>query len=411
MSTTPSQLRRPTPHRIDSTRLPRIKAHFEKYVDNGRLPGFQVVVGHGGETVYETTYGQRDIEAKAPWTSDTIFRLYSNTKIVTAVAALMLWEEGAFEMRTPLHTYIPAFKTTQVYRVGSAAAPLLDPQMEPVRMWHLFSHTAGFSYGFLHANPVDAIYRNHGFEWGVPAGMNLEAVCNKLAELPLAFQPGAEWNYSMSIDVLGRVIEVCSGMPLDEFFRTRIFEPLGMVDTAFWCPEHKHDRLAALYAPLGPGRTAARLDAMGNPSKVEPSALLGGGGLVGTAHDYHQFLQLLANGGELNGVRLLSPTTISMMASNHLPGNADLTAYGRPLFAETSFDGVGFGLGVSVTLDPIAAKAPGSAGDYGWGGAASTWAMVDPVEDLTVFFATQLLPSSTWPIRSQIRPLLYQALL
>jgi CubicO group peptidase (beta-lactamase class C family) len=403
--------KRSTVHRLENARLPRIKAHFETYVDDGRLPGFQVVVGHGGETVYEATYGQRDMEAKTPWTNDTIFRLYSNTKIVTAVAALMLWEEGAFELRTPLHTYIPAFKDTPVYRVGSAAAPLLDPQMEPVRMWHLFSHTAGLSYGFLHANPVDAIYRNHGFEWGVPAGMNLEAVCNKLAELPLAFQPGAEWNYSMSIDVLGRVIEVCSGMPLDEFFRTRIFEPLGMTDTAFWCPENKHDRLAALYAPLGPGRTAARLDAMGTPAKTEPSAFLGGGGLVGTAHDYQQFLQLLANGGELNGVRLLSPTTVSMMASNHLPGNADLTNFGRPLFAETSFDGVGFGLGVSVTLDPIAAKVPGSTGDFGWGGAASTWAMIDPVEDLTVFFATQLLPSSAWPIRSQIRPLVYQALL
>jgi CubicO group peptidase (beta-lactamase class C family) len=161
---------------------------------------------------------------------------------------------------------------------------------------------------------------------------------------------------------------------------------------------------------MGPGRTAVRLDAMGNPAKVKPSALMGGGGLVGTASDYHRFLQMLSNGGSIDGVRLLSPTSIQMMASNHLPGNADLTAYGRPLFAETAFDGVGFGLGVSVTIDPVASKAPGSVGDYGWGGAASTWAMVDPVEDLTVFFATQLLPSSAWPIRSQIRPLVYQAL-
>ena len=402
---------RSTRHRFDSTRLARIDAHFQKFVDDGRLPGFQVIVGHGGEVAYETTYGCRDIEARTPWSADTIFRLYSNTKIVTAVAALMLWEEGAFELRTPLHTYIPAFKDTPVYKVGTAAAPITVPQLEPIRMWHLFSHTSGLSYGFLHANPVDAIYRNNGFEWGVPSGMNLEAVCNKLAELPLAFQPGAEWNYSMSTDVLGRVVEVCSGMALDEFFRTRIFEPLQMSDTAFWCPESKQDRLAALYAPVGPGRTAARLDAMGNPAKEPPAALLGGGGLVGTANDYHRFLQMLNNGGELNGVRLLSPTTIAMMASNHLPGNADLTAFGRPLFAETSFDGVGFGLAVSVTLDPVAAKVPGSAGDYGWGGAASTWALVDPVEDLTVFFATQLLPSSTWPIRSQIRPLLYQALI
>lgn len=401
---------RATPHRIDHRRLGRVGAHFEKYVDNGRLPGFQIVLGHGGEVVHNVTYGQRDIEAQTPWSPDTILRLYSNTKIVTAVAALMLWEEGSFELQTPLHTYIPAFKDTRVYKAGNASAPVTVPQLEPIRMWHLFSHTSGLSYGFLHANPVDAIYRNNGFEWGVPSGMDLEAVCNKLAELPLAFQPGAEWNYSMSTDVLGRVVELCSGMPLDEFFRTRIFEPLQMSDTGFWCPETKHDRLAALYAPLGPQRGAVRFDAMGNPAKQRPAALLGGGGLVGTAHDYHRFLQMLNNGGELNGVRLLSPSTISMMASNHLPGNVDLTTYGRPLFAETSFDGVGFGLAVSVTLDPILAKAPGSVGDYGWGGAASTWAMVDPVEDLTVFFATQLLPSSTWPIRSEIRPLLYQAL-
>ncbi len=401
---------RATRHHIDTARLGRVRNHFEKYVDDGRLPGFQVIVGHGGNVVYETTYGVRDIEAKTEWSSDTIFRLYSNTKILTAVAALMLWEEGAFELQTPLHTYIPAFRDTPVFRAGTAAAPVLEPQLDPIRMWHIFSHTSGLSYGFLHANPVDAIYRNNGFEWGTPAGMDLEAICNKLAELPLAFQPGREWNYSMSTDVLGRVVEVCSGMPLDEFFRTRIFEPLQMTDTAFWCPESKQDRLAALYAPLGPGRTAVRIDDMGNSAKQRPDALSGGGGLVGTAHDYHRFLQMLSNGGELDGVRLLSPTTIAVMASNHLPGNADLTAFGRQLFAETTFDGVGFGLAVSVTINPVATKVPGSVGDYGWGGAASTWALVDPVEDLTVFFATQLLPSSTWRIRSQLRPLVYQAL-
>ena len=237
---------RQTRHRIDPTRLARIEKHFAKYVNDGRLPGFQVIVGHGGHVVYEATNGQRDLEAGTPWSSDTIFRLYSNTKIVTAIAALMLWEEGAFELRTPLHTFIPAFKDTPVYKVGNATSPITVPQLDPIRMWQLFSHTSGLTYGFLHANPVDAIYRNNGFEWGTPAGMNGEAVCNKLAELPLAFQPGSEWNYGMSTDVLGRVVEICSGMGLDEFFRTRIFEPLDLADTGFFCPADCHDRLAAL---------------------------------------------------------------------------------------------------------------------------------------------------------------------
>ena len=403
--------KRPTRHRFDDQRIRRLEQHFARYVDDGRLPGFQVLVGHGGELAYEATYGQRDVETATPWSTDTIFRLYSNTKIVTSVAALMLWEQGAFELRTPVHHFIPAFKDTPVYKVGNASSPITVPQMEPMRMWHLFSHTSGLTYGFLHANPVDAIYRNNGFEWGTPPGLDLAGVCDKLATLPLAFQPGTEWNYSMSIDVLGRIIEICSGMPLDEFFRTHIFAPLSMADTNFWCPPEKQDRLAALYAPLGPNRTAVRFDAMGAPAKTQPDVLLGGGGLVGSAHDYFKFLLALSGQGEFNDVRLLAPKTVEMMRSNHLPGNANLDTFGRPLFAETSFDGVGFGLGVSVTTNTVASKAPGSVGDFGWGGAASTWAMIDPVEDLTVFFATQLLPSSTWPIRSEIRPLIYQALL
>jgi CubicO group peptidase (beta-lactamase class C family) len=282
--------------------------------------------------------------------------------------------------------------------------------MEPVRIWHLLTHTSGLSYGFHYAHPVDAIYRNAGYEWGSPPGKDLAACCDEFATFPLLFQPGTEWNYGVSTDVLGRVVEVVSGQSLDEFFRTRIFEPLGMSDTAFFAPEKDHHRLAALYFPEPGSLRAVRLDALGDLSKTPPALLSGGGGLVGTAADYHRFTQMLLHEGELEGVRLLGTRTVRYMAQNHLPGGADLEAFGRPLFAETTFDGVGFGLGFSVVDDPLKGKVLSSAGDYGWGGAASTAFWVDPAEELTCLFLTQLLPSSTHPIRPQLKQLVYQAL-
>jgi CubicO group peptidase (beta-lactamase class C family) len=259
------------------------------------------------------------------------------------------------------------------------------------------------------AHPVDEMYRRCGFEWGTPAG-SLADTCDRLAELPLLFQPGTEWNYSMSIDVLGRVIEVISGQRLDEFIRDQVLNPLGMHDTTWYVPEVDAGRLAHLYGAHPQHGTAIPLDAAAAAALVEPDKHMGGGGLVGTAGDYHRFTQMLLNAGALDGVRVLAPRTVRTMASNHLPGGADLTSFGRPLFSETAFDGVGFGLGVSVTLDPIAAKVPGSPGDFAWGGAASTAFWVDPAEGLTAMFFTQLLPSSTHPIRSQLKQLVYQAL-
>jgi CubicO group peptidase (beta-lactamase class C family) len=306
---------------------------------------------------------------------------------------------------------VPPFADTRVWRSGSVTNPVTEPRTEEMCIWHLFSHTAGLTYGFLYAHPVDELYRRAGFEWGSPPGEDLAQLCERWAALPLLFQPGREWNYSVATDVLGRVVEVASGQRLDEFFLQRIFEPLGMADTCFFVPEDQQHRLAALYIPTPGTRKALRSDAMGDAARTAPTFLSGGGGLVSTAADYHRFVQLLANGGELDGVRLLSPRTVRFMASNHLPGGVDLTAYGRPLFAETTFDGVGFGLGVSVTIDPVAAKVPGSVGDFGWGGAASTNFVVDPVEDLTYMFFTQLLPSSTHPVRSQLRQLVHQALI
>jgi CubicO group peptidase (beta-lactamase class C family) len=394
---------------FDPERLGRLTRRLGRYVDDGLLPGFQVVVAREGRVCLHATVGHRDVDAGLPVEPDTIFRVYSMTKPITAVAALMLWEEGAFELKDPVAGVLPAFGDLRVFRSGSLTNPTLEGLTEPMRLWHLFTHTAGLTYGFLNAHPVDAMYRQGGFEWGVPEG-DLAAVCDQLATFPLLFQPGSEWNYSMSIDVLGRVVEVLSGETLDAFLRRRLFEPLGMHDTGFSVPEADHHRLAALYTPAPGTKALVRNRAMAAAALTPPAAFLGGGGLVSTAHDYHRFAQCLARGGALDGVRVLGPRTVEMMASNHLPGDVDLTAYGRPLFAETAFDGVGFGLGVSVTLDPVKAKVPGSPGDFGWGGAASTWFMVDPVEDLTVVFLTQLLPSSTHPLRSQLKLLVHQAI-
>jgi CubicO group peptidase (beta-lactamase class C family) len=277
-------------------------------------------------------------------------------------------------------------------------------------LWHLLTHTSGLTYGFLYAHPVDELYRRAGFEWGTPAGADLDAVCERLAGLPLLFQPGREWNYSMSSDVLGRVVEVISGQPLDAFLREQIFQPLGMADTGFSVPAGEQHRLAALYTPAPGDGTATRIDALGAAALSPPACLSGGGGLVSTLADYHRFTQMLLNEGELDGVRLLGSRTVEYLACNHLPGDVDLSTFGRPLFAETAFVGVGFGLGVAVVLDPVRAKVPGSAGEFHWGGAASTAFWVDPVEEITAIFLTQLLPSSTYPLRSQLRQLVYQAL-
>ncbi|MFZ4720393.1 MAG: serine hydrolase domain-containing protein [Ilumatobacteraceae bacterium] len=396
---------------MSAERLDRIDRHFRTYVDDGRLPGWQIVVARRGEVVHHSCHGHRDIEAGLPVTDDTIWRIFSMTKPITAVLALQLWEEGAFELNDPVAKYIPAFKDTKVWRAGSVTNPVLDPQTETMKVWQLFAHTAGLTYGFMYNHPVDELYRRAGFEWGVPKDHDLAGVCDALAGLPLLFQPGSEWSYSMGLDVLGRVLEVVSGQPLDELLRCRLLEPLGMHDTTWHVPDEQHDRLARLYGAHPATRLAMKLDMMGDAAKVPPPAFLGGGGLQSTAHDYQRFVQMLVRGGELDGVRILSPRTVRYMASNHLPGNADLTAFGRPLFSETAFDGVGFGLGVSVTLDPVKGRVPGNAGEFAWGGAASTAFWVDPVDDLTVTFFTQLLPSSTHPLRSQLKQMVYQAML
>jgi CubicO group peptidase (beta-lactamase class C family) len=396
---------------LDGRRLDRIGRHFDSYVDDGRLPGWLAVVARGGRVAYVGLGGRRDVEADLAVEEGTIWRIYSMTKPITSVAAMMLWEEGAFELKDPVANWIPSFADCRVWSGGSDQKPVTVPATEPVRVWHLLTHTSGLTYGFHRAHPLDAMYRAAGYEWGQPQGVDLEAACDAWARLPLLFQPGDEWNYGVSTDVLGRLVEVISGMSLDQFLRRRIFEPLGMDDTAFWVEDGSRGDLAALYVPSPTDGRAVRYDRMGTAALRRPEVLSGGGGLVSTAADYHRFATFLLRGGELDGVRLLGPRTVARMASNHLPGHVDLEFYGRPLFAETTFDGVGFGLGFSVCLDPVAPLTAMSAGEYGWGGAASTAFWVDPALDMTVLFFTQLLPSSTHPIRSQLHQLVHQAVM
>lgn len=398
----------PAKHGFDPQRLARIDAHFQRYVDDGRLPGWQVLVARHGEVVHASSAGWRDSGRSVPWGDDAVVRLFSMTKPLTSVAAMMLYEQGAFELKDPVSRFIPAFAESRVYRTGSAQRPITEPAVEPMRIWHLLTHTSGLTYGFHHSHVTDALYRAGGYDWGSPAGLDLAAHCDAWAALPLAFQPGREWLYGHSTDVLGRVVEVASGMPLDAFFRTRIFEPLGMHDTWFAVPAEHRERCADLWL-AGPDGTAVP---GGNPLMTPDGMtwLSGGGGLWGTARDYVQFATMLLNRGEGAQARLLGSRTVEYMTRNHLPGHADLEQFGRPLFSETTFDGVGFGLGFAVMQDPVANKTLASPGEYMWGGAASTVFWNDPHEQISVVFLTQLLPSQTHPIRPQLRQMVNQAL-
>jgi CubicO group peptidase (beta-lactamase class C family) len=399
----------PRPH-VDATRLERIGRHFSAYVDDGRLPGWHIVIARDGETIYDETYGRRDLDARLPVEPDTLWRIYSMTKPITSVAAMSLYEEGAFELKDPIDRWLPEFGAARVWTGGTDLKPTTEPLTEPIRVWHLLTHTSGLTYGFHHAHPVDTIYRDHGFEWSTPAGLDLAGCSEAWASMPLLFQPGSEWNYSVATDVLGRLLEVIAGKPLPEVLQERVLGPLGMHDTAFSAAAADHGRLAALYSPDPSTGRATRNDALGAVALKPPHAPSGGGGLVSTAADYGRFTAMLLNGGELDGTRILGPRTLDYMTENHLPGGGDLETVGRPLFAEVTFDGVGFGLGFATVLDPVGNRVLSSPGEFNWGGAASTAFFVDPLERLTAMLFTQLLPSSTHPLRSQLRQLTYQAL-
>jgi CubicO group peptidase (beta-lactamase class C family) len=400
---------------LDPGRLDRLERHYRRYVDDGRLPGWLITVSRHGRLAHVSCYGSRDLEAGLPVETSTLWRIFSMTKPVTSVAAMMLYEEGAFELTDPVSAFIPSFADVRVYAGGPDANPLTVPAIEPVRIWHLLTHTSGLTYGFHHAHAVDTRYRQAGFEWAQPPGMDLALCVDAWAAQPLLFQPGTEWNYSVATDVLGRIVEILSGRSLEEFFASRILGPLGMGDTAFWAADADAGRLGEVYGQR-PGGGLARLEAMSRVGTGRPEMFSGGAGLVSTAGDYHRFTQMLLGlpgspAGELDGVRLLGPRTVAYMTRNHLPGGADLDTFGRPIDARAPQRGVGFGLGFAVVIDPAARKTLGSAGEYSWGGAASTAFFVDPAEELTASFYTQFMPSTAYPIRPQLRQLIYQAVL
>lgn len=392
-------------------RLARIDRFLtDRYITPGRLPCAQVVVARDGHIAHQTVLGRRDVERDLPCAEDTIFRIYSMTKPVTSVALMMLVEEGLVALDDPVAKYIPAWKDMGVFSAGQAGAFMTKQVTRPMQVVDLLRHTSGLTYGFQNRTNVDAAYRKLDVI-GMPGKRTLaETVEEDLASLPLEFSPGDAWNYSVSTDVLGYLVQVISGLPFQDFLRTRIFEPLGMVDTGFSVRAGQESRFAACYNALPGGKLKLQDDPTTSPYLKPPTFYSGGGGLVSTAADYLKFCRMLANGGELDGARLLAPKTIRLMATNHLPGGQDLTQMSRSLFSETSNAGTGFGLGFAVVFDPARTLMPGSMGEYYWGGAASTAFWIDPVENVIVIFMTQVLPSSAYPIRRELRTLVYSAL-
>ena len=392
-----------TPH------LGRITRWMRHWVDSGRLPGLLVAVVRDDRLAWFETHGYRDVENGRAVEPDTIYRIYSMTKPITTVAALMLYEEGRFQLDDPVADFIPAFADTRVFASGDAETYTTVPLERPITVHDLMIHTSGLTYGFQHEHAVDALYRKRRIEFNANVGP-LADLAESAAAQPLVFQPGTRWNYSVSTDVLGRLVEIWSGVPLDAFFADRIFGPLGMRDTGFQVPEGQGHRLASNYVRTTDGDGLALADPGGDSRFLEPAATLsGGGGLVSTAADYLRFMRMLRGRGVLEGARVLGRKSVDLMTMNHLPG--DLVDMGRPRFAEMPFAGVGFGLGVSVLLDPAKARILGSPGEYAWGGMASTTFWIDPAEDLMVLLLTQLMPSSAYPIRRELRVLTYQALL
>ena len=399
---------RPEDVGLSSPRLARITHWMRRWVDSGRLPGLLVAVVRDDRLAWLETYGWRDVEAGRPVEPDTLYRIYSMTKPITTVAALMLYEEGHFQLDDPVAKFVPAFAGTRVFDGGDAESFTTVPLARPITVHDLMVHTSGLTYGFQHEHAVDALYRGRGVEFNANVGPLTDLV-EATAAQPLVFQPGTRWNYSVSTDVLGRLVETWSGVALDTFFDERIFRPLGMFDTGFHVREGQAHRLASNYVRADDGRLRLA-DSAAESRFLEPAITLsGGGGLVSTAADYLRFMRMLRGGGTLEGTRLLGRKSVELMTMNHLPG--DLADMGRPRFAEMPFAGIGFGLGVSVLLDPAKARILGSPGEYAWGGMASTAFWVDPAEDMMVLLLTQLMPSSAWPIRRELRVLTYQALL
>lgn len=400
--------RDPTEVGLDPVRLERIQTHLDRYVAEGKFSGWLTTVSRGGELTWVGRGGYRDRERALAVTDDTIWRLYSMTKPITAVAVMMLYEQGLFDLNDPVGRWIEELRNPLIYVGGTALNPMTIAATEPVRVHHLLSHTSGLTYGFQNLTPIDQIYRSMGYDLAFPEDVSLPQAVHDWCSTPLLFQPGSSWNYSVATDVLGRLVELWSGESLDTFVRRRILDPLGMNDTDWYCPEEKLDRLAQLYVHAN--GQASPFPGLAEATTRKPLLLSGGGGLVSTAHDYQQFMTVLLGNGEANGVRLLSSRTFELMIRNHLPGGLDLNSFARDSFSEVGQSGVGFGLGLSVVTNQISNKSLVTEGTFAWGGAASTYFWVDPVEALTVGLFVQLVPSWKYPVRRELQQLVYSSL-
>jgi CubicO group peptidase (beta-lactamase class C family) len=400
----------PAAHGFDASRLAAIDTLLQtRYVDSGKLPNAQLLIARDGEIVHFSHAGAAREGGKAV-NEASLFRIASMTKPITSVAFMILVEQGLVAVDTPVHHVLPEFKDIAVYNGGGGGVPFVTkPTAEPMRMVDLLRHTSGLTYSFQNRSNVDAAYREGKIEsWH--GGHDLDGFIGALAKIPLEFSPGTAWNYSVATDVLGAVVQRVSGLPLDQFFRERIFAPLKMDDTFFQVPADKLDRLTDCYT-LAPGKGRVMYDPGAESAwSRQPKLVSGGGGLVSTALDYHRFNTMLLNGGELDGARILGRKTLDLMTQNHLPGKSDLAAMSKSLFSEASNAGTGFGLGFAITDDVAKTMVPGSKGEFYWGGMFSTAFFVDPVERLSMVFMTQLSPSSFYPIRRELKTMIYAAM-
>ena len=392
---------------LTSAGLDRLDRHIARYIDANAIPGGLALVARRGEVAHFSVQGRADIENAVPLAPDTIFRIWSMTKPLTSIAVMQLFERGDLQIDDPVHRYIPSWEKLGVYESGQYPDITTRAPDRPMTIRDLLSHQSGLSYGNLDVSPTDEAYLQVDIR---RAGTTLDQLIERLGNLPLKFSPGTRWNYSLSTDVCGYLIQLITGQSLDEYFNENIIGPLGMTDTAFWVPPEKVDRLAVSYTPADGGGLAIYDD----PRKVTfvdpPAMLSGGGGLTSTADDYWRFAQALSNGGELDGARIIGRKTLQLMTVNHLAGGADLPAVAYGQWTEPEFHGLGFGLGFSVTLDPAARQVTGSAGEYSWSGAASTTFFVDPAEELVFIFMTQLMNPPSRRLHRELRTIVYSAL-
>jgi len=396
---------------LSASRLDRIRTHLQRYIESRKLTGTLTLVARQGQIAYFEPQGYLETEHTRPMQRDTIFRIYSMSKPITSVALMMLYEQGLFQLDDPVHAFIPSWKNLGVYVSGQYPSFVTAPPDRPMTIRDLLSHTSGLTYGFMERTNVDAAYRQLEVGNRAKPGYTLQHMIDTLAELPLEFSPGTRWNYSVSTDVVGYLVEVISGQRFDTYLRDHVFSPLGMTDTGFTVSEAQLPRFACNYERQPDGGLRL-VDAPQQTQYRTCSLFSGGGGLVSTAMDYFRFTSMLRNGGELDGVRLLGRKTIELMTHNHLPDGHDLTQLAQPgRFTETAYAGVGFGLGFSVLQSPVRAQVLGTPGEYAWGGAASTAFWIDPGEDVIAIFLTQLMPSSSYPLRRELRTLTYAALI